>query len=42
MQAAQVIAEIKRLPEREVAEVYDFLFSSETELDRLLAAFDVL
>ena len=42
MQAAEVIAEIKRLPEREAATVYDFLFSAETELDRLLAAIDRL
>ena len=42
MQAAEVIAEIKRLPEGEAAAVYDFLFSAEAELDRLLAAIDRL
>lgn len=42
MKAAEVIAEIKRLPEREVATVYDFLFSAEAEMDRLLAAIDRL
>jgi hypothetical protein len=42
MRATEVIAEIKRLPEREAAAVYDFLFSADTELDRLLAAIDRL
>ena len=42
MEATEVIAQIKRLPEREVAKVYDFLFSAEIELDQLLAAIDRL
>ena len=42
MQATEVIEEIKRLPEREAATVYDFLFSAEAELDRLLSAIDRL
>ncbi len=38
----QVIKEIQRLPDEEVESVYQYLFSTECELDRLLAAFDRL
>ena len=42
MSAAQVIEEIERLPNEQVERVYEYLFSTEQELDRVLAAFDRL
>lgn len=42
MNASQVIEEIQRLPDQEAERVYEYLFSSESELDRALAAFDRL
>ena len=42
MQASQVIEEIQRLPDEQAARVYEYLFSTEPELDRVLAAFDRL
>jgi hypothetical protein len=40
--AAEVIDGIKRLPDEQVERVYEYLFSTESELDRALAAFDRL
>jgi hypothetical protein len=40
--ATQVIEEIQRLPDEQVERVYQYLFSTERELDRALAAFDRL
>jgi hypothetical protein len=40
--AAQVIEEIQRLPDEQVERVYEYLFSTESELDRALTAFDHL
>ena len=42
MATAEMIEEIRRLPEAEAARLFDYLFSDESELDRLLAAFDRL
>jgi len=42
MNAGQVIEEIQRLPDKQVQRVYQYLFSMERELDRVLAAFDRL
>ena len=42
MNAGQVIEEIQRLPDKQVQRVYQYLFSRERELDRVLAAFDRL
>ncbi len=42
MATAEMIEEIRRLPEAEAARLLDHLFSDESELDRLLAAFDRL
>jgi hypothetical protein len=42
MATAEMIEEIRRLPETEAARLLDYLFSDESELDRLLAAFDRL
>ena len=42
MNAVQVIEEIQRLPDEQVQRVYQYLFSAEAELDRVLAAFDRL
>jgi hypothetical protein len=42
MTATQVIEEIQRLPDTQVRRVYRYLFSTERELDRVLAAFDRL
>ena len=42
MATAEMIKEIRRLPEGEAARLLDYLFSDERELDRLLAAFDRL
>jgi hypothetical protein len=39
MATAEMIDEIRRLPEAEAARLLDYLFSDESELDRLLAAF---
>jgi hypothetical protein len=40
--ANQVIEEIQRLSDEQVERVYQYLFSTERELDRALAAFDQL
>jgi hypothetical protein len=42
MSATQVIEEIQRLPDEQVGRVYEYLFSTERELDRALTAFDHL
>jgi hypothetical protein len=42
MNAAQVIEEIQRLPDVQARRVYRYLFSTERELDRVLASFDRL
>ncbi len=42
MVAAEMIDEIRRLSEVEAARLLDYLFSDESELNRLLAAFDRL
>jgi len=42
MATAEMIEEIRRLPEAEAGRLLDYLFSDESELDRLLAAFDRL
>jgi hypothetical protein len=42
MSATQVIKEIQRLPDEQVERVYEYLFSTERELDRALTAFDQL
>lgn len=42
MNASEVIDEIQGLSDAEVAQVYRYLFSTERELDRVLAAFDRL
>ncbi|MGA2030409.1 MAG: hypothetical protein ABSG87_10095 [Verrucomicrobiota bacterium] len=42
MSAIQVIEEIRRLPDEQVERIYEYLFSTERELDRALAAFDQL
>jgi hypothetical protein len=42
MATAEMIDEIRRLPEAEAARLFDYLFSDESELNRLLAAFDRL
>lgn len=42
MNAGQVIEEIQRLPDKQVQRVYQYLFSMERELDRVLSAFDRL
>jgi hypothetical protein len=42
MSATQVIEEIQRLPDEQVERVYEYLFSTESELDRALTAFDQL
>ncbi|MEO7298712.1 MAG: hypothetical protein ABI042_09075 [Verrucomicrobiota bacterium] len=42
MKPDEVIAEIQRLSNQKVAEVYQYIFSTESELDRLLTAFDRL
>jgi hypothetical protein len=40
--ANEVIEEIQRLPDEQAEQVYQYLFSTESELDRILAAFDRL
>jgi hypothetical protein len=42
MAMTEMIEEIRRLPDKEAARLYEYLFSEEGELDRLLAAFDRL
>jgi hypothetical protein len=42
MQTSEVIDKIKQLSNEQAAEVYEYLFSAERELDRLLAVFDRL
>jgi hypothetical protein len=38
----ELIEEIQRLPDDQVRRVYEYLFSTESELDRVLATFDRL
>jgi hypothetical protein len=40
MNAAGIIDEIRRLPREELQAIYEYLFSSEQELDSMLATFD--
>jgi hypothetical protein len=40
--ATELIEEIQRLPDDQARQVYDYLFSTESELDRVLATFDRL
>jgi hypothetical protein len=40
--ASELIEEIQRLPDDQARRVYDYLFSAESELDRVLATFDRL
>ena len=42
MSASELIEEIQRLPDDQAEQVYQYLFSTESELDRILAAFDRL
>lgn len=42
MSASELIEEIQRLPDDQAEQVYDYLFSTERELDRVLSAFDRL
>ena len=42
MSASEVIQEIQRLPDDQAEVVYQYLFSTESELDRVIAAFDRL
>lgn len=42
MSASELIEEIQRLPDDQAEQIYDYLFSTERELDRVLAAFDRL
>jgi hypothetical protein len=42
MQTSEVIDKIKQLSNEQAEEVYEYLFSAESELDRLLAVFDRL
>jgi len=42
MDASQVIEQIQGLPEEQVERVYEYLFSTESELDRILSALDRL
>jgi hypothetical protein len=42
MQSSEVIDKIKQLSNEQAEEVYEYLFSAERELDRLLAVFDRL
>jgi hypothetical protein len=42
MAMTEMIEEIRRLPDKEAVRLYEYLFSEEGELDRLLAAFDRL
>ena len=39
MSANELIEEIQRLPDDQAKHVYDYLFSTESELDRVLATF---
>ena len=42
MSASELIEEIQRLPDDQAKQVYDYLFSTENELDPVLATFDRL
>ena len=42
MSASELIEEIQRLPDDQARQVYDYLFSTQSELDRVLATFDRL
>lgn len=42
MSANELIEEIQRLPDDQARQVYDYLFSTESELDRVLVTFDRL
>jgi len=40
--ASELIEQIQRLPDDQAEQLYDYLFSTERELDRVLASFDRL
>ena len=40
--ASELIQEIQRLPDDQAKQVYEYRFSTESELDRVLATFDRL
>jgi hypothetical protein len=40
--ASELIEQIQRLPDDQARQVYDYLFSTQSELDRVLATFDRL
>jgi len=42
VQAKELIEKIQQLSNKQAARLYQYLFSQESELDRLLAAFDRL
>ena len=42
MVATDMIEKIRQLPNKEAVRLYEYLFYEESELDRLLAAFDRL
>ena len=42
MSASELIEQIQRLPDDQAEQLYDYLFSTERELDRVLASFDRL
>lgn len=42
MSANELIEEIQRLPDDQAKQLYDYLFSTESELERVLATFDRL
>lgn len=42
MSATEVIEEIQKLPDQQIEQVFEYLFSSERELDRALTGFDRL
>lgn len=42
MSASELIEQIQRLPDDQAEQLYDYLFSTERELDRVLAGFDRL
>ena len=42
MSANELIEEIQRLPDDQTKQVYEYLFSTESELDRVLATFERL
>ena len=42
MSASELIEQIQRLPDDQAEQLYDYLFSTARELDRVLASFDRL